>query len=792
MTELCKDCKCWKNEYDINCVPFSGNPNADIYFLGEMAGKQEAQATQITNIPTHFIGTAGIILDEFLEIARINREDVAIANSGRCYKSNNVKPTTKELDKCLKHTIKEIEQIKPKLVVALGGTALYQSTGKVGIEIHRGNLIYSEKLKCNVFPVFHPMATGYDITKKDMLTRDFRRIVELIDKPPTEIKHYPYISIDNVEDFKDIDFDTEEIYFDIETTGLDPYEDGARIILLQLGDGENIYVIDGAILPGIRDRLDTLFKTKKFIGQNFSFDAKWLKVKLDIFPENWLFDTCLAEYLLSGLKNNDLTMLTCKYVPESIGYDDNIISVGGAHKMENISELKQYAADDVGVMFKIRKAQSRALIKNNQEDFMNNIMMPCNKVLTKMSIGGAKYDLDELQKVDDTYNKRAIRAITKAMSLKGVKACAEHFDREFNPRSSLMLKWLLYDYYELPILKRTKNKSPSTDKKVMKKLSRRNIYCKIMVDYRSCQNIRENFLGGILKKLVGDRAHTKYSLHATTTGRPNSKEPNLLNIPREKDIKRILIAEEGHKFVYSDFATIEIRGAAVVYEDDNLIELCNSGGDFHSQIASSTNNIPYDEFYDRLQNGDSEMDKLRTAAKTVSFGVLYQMSAKALSQRIGTTITKAEEFIYNYFKQFPQLERNIERLKQFVAQHGYVCNHYGFYRRWRKGTWEDHGTIREAVNFPIQSLCWNWVQLSLIQIDAELERRNLDSRIALQIYDAIICEALDDEVEETANLMQSIMIKANQTYGNVAKLGRVKLLADVEVGQNLADMEKIL
>jgi len=131
-------------------------------------------------------------------------------------------------------------------------------------------------------------------------------------------------------------------------------------------------------------------------------------------------------------------------------------------------------------------------------------------------------------------------------------------------------------------------------------------------------------------------------------------------------------------------------------------------------------------------------------------------------------------------------------LKQFVVQHGYVRNHYGFYRRWRKGTWEDHGTIREAVNFPIQSLCWNWVQLSLIQIDAELERRNLDSRIALQIYDAIICEALDDEVEETANLMQSIMIKANQTYGNVAKLGRVKLLADVEVGQNLADMEKIL
>ncbi len=795
MTDKCSKCKGCKNEYEINCVGFSGNPNADIYFLGEMAGDNEAKATAVLNKPAHFIGKAGGILDNLLDLINLKRKDIAIANSHRCYKKGNTKPTKKELDACFEYTLKEIQEINPKLVVTLGGTALYQGTGKEGISTYHGNLVYSEKLQCNVFPVYHPMAIGYDPSKKADLIKDFRRIPSLIDEEEVEIVHYSYKYVDKIENFTNFSgpfhdlLTSYNLYFDIETTGLNPYDSEGRITLLQLGTENNIYVIDGGILEGLKPFLKELFDAKDIIGQDFTFDAKWMYLKLGIEIKHWKFDTCLAEFVISGMKDNDLTALTCKYVPESIGYDDKVHQAGGAHLIEDQDDLRQYAADDIGVLRKIMKTQTRALVKADQLSLFKNIMMPCNRILTEMSLHGVKYNLDELWKVDSVYEKEANRASVKAMNLEGVKACEKKFEREFNPRSPLMLRWLLFDYYKLPVKKTTATKLPSTDKNVMKSFVGRNKYCRIMEKYRSIQGIRENFLSGVIPKLVDGVAHTKYSLHATATGRPNSREPNLLNVPREKDIKRILIARPGYKFVYSDFATLEIRGASVVYNDDNLIEACNRGGDFHSQVAASVNNMDYDEFYSRLQDEDKEIKELRQAAKDISFGVLYQMSAWALAKAIGVTEEEAEIFIHNYFKKFPQLRENIDKIKRFVVKNGYVRNYYGFTRRWDKHGSNDHATIREAVNFPIQSICWNWEELAMIQIEEQLKERRMDSCLNLQVYDAIVCHSPDEEVEETGKIMQDVMQNVNKPYPQINK---VQLIAEVEVGNNLADMKKIM
>jgi len=782
----CTKCSAYKNEYGLNCHPFSGNPNAEFYFLGEMAGRNEAIYKR------HFIGKAGKILDKLLEIAGLSRQEIAIANALRCWKKGNTKPTKRELDLCFEHTLRELDQINPKLVIALGTTALYQLTDLEGIEIYRGKLLFSRKINRKVFATYHPMAIGYDQSKKGKVEEDFKKIKSLLDKEPQETKNFRYKIIDNINDFDKI-FDLligRNIYFDLETTGLDPFED--KINIIQLSDGkEPIYILPNTILMSIRDKLKKLFENSNIIGQDFSFDMKFLYSNLGILPRKWEFDTCLAEYILTGMKDNNLNYLVSKYVPEYLGYWEEVKQAGGAHKVTDKEVLYQYGANDVGVLYPIRKKQFKRIISEKYDWVYENLMMPTNYILTKMALHGVKYDIDEVKRVDKIYKQKAEKAWKKVQSLDGVKATEKKFGREFNPRSPLMLKYLLLDYYELPILKYTKKNNPSISKDEMKIYARKykNPYCRAMTNYRSLQGVRANFLSGVLPKLIDGIAHTKYSLHNTATGRPTSENPNLQNIPREKDIKRCIIARDGNKFICADYSQLEVRISSVVYNEPRLIEICNDfSKDIHCRITAQAFNRDYDEIYTGYDNGDPKITELRVRGKAVQFGVIYQEGPYSLAYDLGISVKKAKEFIDSYYENFPDLKKNIQLTIKKVINDGYLKNYFGFCRRWKDHGVKDYNTHREAVNFLVQSLAWNILQLALIQINKELESKKVKSRLVMQVYDSIVIESPDEEIDEMIPIMKQIMEDVNKPFD---RLNKVKLKVDIEVGNNLADLKKI-
>ena len=293
----CTRCSCFRNEYNINCIPFSGNSNAEYYFLGEMAGRNEARRSQTK--PSHFIGAAGKNFDVLLEYAEINRSDVAIANSLRCYKTNNKKPTEAELNKCFIHTLREVKKIKPKLVIAMGSVALYQALGKHNIERFRGKTHFSKKLDCNVYVTYHPASIIYDPDKKDILIDDFKNIRK--NDKPFEYYKAPYTLVDTKEmynEIKPILENSPNMYLDTETTGLDPWED--KLTLIQMGTTEGkIFLIPKSTLYDI----DLKFlETEPIIGAGFEFDAKMLATNLNILLDNYYHDVILAEYLLTGMR----------------------------------------------------------------------------------------------------------------------------------------------------------------------------------------------------------------------------------------------------------------------------------------------------------------------------------------------------------------------------------------------------------------------------------------------------------------------------------------------------------
>ena len=526
---FCTRCKWFKNDKGVNCTSYFGNPDADIVFVGEAFGKNEAEKGEA------FVGDAGYKFNQLLEAAGFMREDVAIMNAIRCYQKGNPTPTKKELNSCFIYTYNDIKAINPKLVVAMGNSALYSLTGETGITNWRGKIIFSEKLGVNVYCVFHPAACIYDKDKWFDLVKDFKRIPSIIDNKPREIKHAEYTLVDTNDKFLSMysSLYSNLIAFDIETTGLNPYDKDAEIRTVQLGKSEDeIYILPKFILdvPDNLEKFTSLFEGCPIIGQTFDFDVKWLYVKYGIFPEKWLHDTCLAEYLISGVDSNDLTSLTAKYNEEMLGYDSEVYDLGGAHNIRNPELLYQYGADDISTLFPIMRKQYKKLAKNDMLYLFNNIVMPCNKVLTRMSLRGVKYNVKDLLKVDKVYEEKARELLTQALVLPGIKETEDHFKQKFNPRSYNHVKYLLIDYYQLPVLKETNKGAPSIGEGEMKLYASKNFknpYCELMSQYRSIETLRSSFMSGAVPKLIDNVAHTTYSLHATSTGRPNSRNPNL-------------------------------------------------------------------------------------------------------------------------------------------------------------------------------------------------------------------------------------------------------------------------
>lgn len=807
----CTRCIASDNSKNINYYKGVGNNNSKLMFVGECFGKTECE----TGIP--FSGSAGNILDKGLDFANIKREDIFITNAVRCYTENKT-PTVDMLRKCFIHLNREIQKVNPDLIIALGASAFMTLTDYSQDEYKycRGRIIYSEKINKNIYIVYHPAAILYDNSKRETFFKDLKSLnnIDLIES--YRVKNYDYMVVDSGAKLSKMldSLKNNIVGFDIETDGLDSFNEDLNIKIIQLGNEENIFILTKKIIYENIDKIKNLLENSPIVGQDFTFDVKWVFNKLNIFPKLWEFDTCLAEYLISGMKNNSLVDLTGKYNPNYYGYWSDIEKAGGAHKIQDIDKLYQYAANDIGTLFPIMRKQKKTLFISGQYDYFKNIMMPCNKVLTKMSLRGVKIDLDTLWKLDAKYEKMAKKAAFLAETLPGIKECEKSFGKKFNHRSPDMIRWLLINYYKLPVLKKTNPskthpdgqakvsqdeleiyaKGHKGDDKELENIPpfKANKYCKQMENYRSINTVRKNFLSGTVPKLKDGIAHTNYSLHATTTSRPNSKDPNLLNLPSKKeylDIKKCYTARDGFELLAGDKSQIEVRVASVIYYDKNLIELCNEEGrdDFHSVITAKVFDVDYDDIYIPYSNGDKEASDKRRICKSITFGILYGMGKYKLAYQMGVSIDEAERFIRDYFDMFPDLEKEIEKTKKFVIKNGYVDTYFGFRRFFKDHSEEDHKTLREAVNMKIQGTAWNLMQLSLIGIDQELEKNKMESKLIMQVYDSSVVEAEKSEVEEVAKIMTNVMTSVNKPY---PVLDEVKIKIDLERGTNLFNLEK--
>lgn len=403
------------------------------------------------------------------------------------------------------------------------------------------------------------------------------------------------------------------------------------------------------------------------------------------------------------------------------------------------------------------------------ESIYKTLDLPMIPVLYKMEKTGIKIDREHFKNLEEKFAKKVDEIEKKIHKLAGL---------EFNVNSPIQLSDVLFTKLELPTkgIKKT-SRGYSTGAKELEKLEGTHEIIPLIEEYRENAKLLSTYILP-LPTLADqtDSIHTTFTQNVTATGRLSSINPNLQNIPVRteagKEIRKGFIARNGKVFISADYSQFELRLAAVLSNDEKLIENFNSGVDIHTKTASEVFNIPMEEV----------TKEQRRAAKVINFGVMYGMSPKGLSDAAGMSFYEAKEFIDDYFRIRSPIKNYLDKVLTQAKEQGFVETYFGR-RRPTPDVKSSNFVVRMAAeraaqNMPIQGTEADLMKRVMIKLDHILPE---GAQMILQIHDSIIIECDEEKVDEVSKLLKTEM-------ENVAPELKIKLAVEVTTGKNWGDL----
>lgn len=397
-----------------------------------------------------------------------------------------------------------------------------------------------------------------------------------------------------------------------------------------------------------------------------------------------------------------------------------------------------------------------------------DIEWPLTPVLARMEYTGIQLDTKYLKGMAKEINDQ-ISDITQQIY--------GHADQEFNISSPAQLAEVLFEKMKLPTAGIKKGKTGySTAATELDKLRGQHPIIDLITQYREVTKLKNTYVDTLPEQVdANSRLHTTYALTVAQTGRLSSNDPNLQNIPIRtelgKRIREAFIPEKGNVFVGADYSQFELRLAAYLADDKDMIDMFNKDTDVHVVTAA--------QVYGRKPEDVTK--NMRRDAKVVNFGVMYGLSTHGLVAATGMSYPQAKEFIEKYFEVRPKLLKYIESVKEKAKKDGYVENLLGR----RRPTPDVHssnfmvreGAYRAAVNMPFQGTAADIMKLAMIAVDKKLDD---DCLQLLQIHDSILVECPKDKADKVAKMLKDTMEAAYKLP--------VKLTVDTTVGKNWGDL----
>lgn len=507
------------------------------------------------------------------------------------------------------------------------------------------------------------------------------------------------------------------------------------------------------------------------IGQNIKYDILVLK-NYDIEVKGKLFDTMVAHYLINPELRHSMDYMAQNYLNYKTISIENLIGPKGKNQktMRDIDPkiVSEYACEDADITLKLRNILAKELKTNNLEKLFNDIEAPLIYVLADMEWSGVRLDLDKLADLSKELNIELINIEKEIIDMAGI---------DFNVNSPKQIGEVLFDKLKISAkAKKTKTGQYSTNEEELQKLKDTHPIIDKILDQRGLKKLLSTYIDAF-PQMVNNKTgkvHTSFNQTVAATGRLSSTNPNLQNIPirdaRGKAMRRVFIADEGSKFVSSDYSQIELRIMAHLSKDVNMIEAFNNNQDIHAATASKIFKVPIEEVTPEMRN----------KAKTANFGIIYGITAFGLSERLNIPRGEARDLIDEYFTMFPDVKKYMDDSINTAKENGYVETIYGR-KRFLSDINSRNAIVRgyaerNAINAPIQGSAADIIKVAMIRIYNELKNRNLKTKMILQVHDELNFNVPTDELEEVKTLIVAEM-------ENAFKLS-IPLKTDIGVGDN--------
>ena len=394
---------------------------------------------------------------------------------------------------------------------------------------------------------------------------------------------------------------------------------------------------------------------------------------------------------------------------------------------------------------------------------------PLAPLLFKMEKRGVKINTSYLADMSHEIGKKYEELQQKIFDIAGYN---------FNIASPAQLSDMLFIKLQLPTTGIKKGKTGySTGQKELNKLRGLHPVIELIEQTRELAKLKNTYVDA-LPKLVDKnyRLHTTFNQDVVSTGRLSSTHPNLQNIPIRstlgKKIRNAFIADEDNILVSADYSQFELRLAAIMAGDEDLINDFNNDIDIHTKTASDVYKIPMDQV---------TLNQRRNA-KVINFGVLYGMSPHGLSAATGMSFIEAKKFIDDYFNLRRPIREFIEETLEKAKNEGYVTTYFGR-RRPTPDVKSSNFMVREAAkraaaNMPIQGTEADLMKRAMLRTEEKLG--NLGEQI-LQIHDSILVECPKKNADKVVEILRFEM-------ESVAPELDIKLKVDIKTGEHWGEL----
>jgi DNA polymerase-1 len=776
-----------------------GPRDAKIVILGDAPGLNEVKQGR------PFVGYSGELLDRMLERSGISRREVFLTNichhqpPGGQFKWFSSKDGQVHLMRGLLQLKKDLVEIKPNIVTALGAEPLRVMTKKAGINNWRGSILESTFVPgLKTVGTYHPSQVMRLYDYKAVAEFDLRRVAEEstypeIIRPKRELILDPAVEL--LDGLVLELLQAEWLGVDIECV-----EDGHgrwRLSCVGFSDTAERAVTIPCDHPLKIHAIRTLLASPvRKVMQNGTFDTTVLRDE-GYEVNNFAWDTMLGHHALYAecargedeLSNHTKTKRTAAFA-KGLAFQTSLYTREPRYKDDgkiwkktnDLQMFWRYNALDAVVTREIRDVQEKELREMGNLGVLRHSMSLVEPLMS-MTRHGIKVDIPK---------RDAIRAKITG-ELDNLQSFLDKSAGQSINASSPDVKWLVYDKLGLPKQYKKRPNGTQTvtaDEDALIKLSAKhpNPLLMTILKIRQRRKLIETYLDVAIDS--DGRMRCSFDITGTRSGRLSSRASiygsgtNLQNIP--ENLREMFIADPGMVFIYRDFSQAEARVVAALANDRYLLELfADPSRDIHKETAAKIFGIPLDQV----------TDVQRYLGKKVRHAVNYGMDARRFvevvnkdAEETGITITEslARKVIDGFWLLHPNhksvywatVDKELRYSRTLTTPFG------------RKRTFfsrMDDKLSREGYSYIPQSTI-GWLcneAVANIYERVQISRADLRAQLMLQVHDSILVQCPKEHVREVNDLMTECMTIPFECNGH-----QILIPTDSKVGYNWGNRSK--